>query len=405
MGSLVMDERASLNSMMLLTATNYSIWKPRMKDLLILRDLYDSLDFKGIKPESIPAVEWKKKNRMAVSLIRQCIGQEVFPHLSDEEDAWVLWTKLETMFQSKTSRNKALLMRRLVKMELKYDVSIAEHTSKFQSLVNQLATVGMNIDGEMQALLLLSSLPDSWETLVVSLNNSAPEGEMTLESVKEALFSEEARRLDKGGGRSENLALFAGKSKKGKQGTSSNSKVGRVVCYHCQEEGHIRRYCPKRKTEVQNQSNVVIEDASNEILVVLEDMDEKKGDWVLDSGCGSHMCYDRALFSEYEATEGIVQMADGSRRQVAGRGTILLWKPSGEFVRLSDVKHVPALKWNLLSLGGLDESRCKFEATTMEEIRILEDNRVVLHGKKVGGIYLLEGCEARGAGVSQLSEE
>ena len=49
------------------------------------------------------------------------------------------------------------------------------------------------IDDELQALLLLSSLPDSWETLVVSLSNSAPNGVLQLAIVKDSLFNEETR--------------------------------------------------------------------------------------------------------------------------------------------------------------------------------------------------------------------
>ena len=54
------------------------------------------------------------------------------------------------------------------------------------------------IDDELQALLLLSSLLDSWETLVVSLSNSAPNGVLQLAMVKDSLLSEETRRKDMG---------------------------------------------------------------------------------------------------------------------------------------------------------------------------------------------------------------
>ena len=58
---------------------------------------------------------------------------------------------------------------------------MAEHTSEFQNLVNQLASVDLQFEDAMQALLLLSSLLESWETLVVSFSNSAPNGEVEYE--------------------------------------------------------------------------------------------------------------------------------------------------------------------------------------------------------------------------------
>ncbi|GFY87554.1 hypothetical protein Acr_05g0011930 [Actinidia rufa] len=49
-----------------------------------------------------------------------------------------------------------------------------------------------------EALLLLSSLLESWEIFVVSLNNSVPNGKLTMSMVMDALFNEEARRREMG---------------------------------------------------------------------------------------------------------------------------------------------------------------------------------------------------------------
>ena len=100
------------------------------------------------------------------------------------------------MYQAKTARNKALLMRRLVNMKLSSETSVAEHTSKFKSLVNQLSSIEMLLRDETQALLLLNSLPDNWEILVVSLSNLAPEGKLTMSIVKDVMFNKKARRND-----------------------------------------------------------------------------------------------------------------------------------------------------------------------------------------------------------------
>ena len=50
----------------------------------------------------------------------------------------------------------------------------------------------------MQACLLLGTLPDSWDTLVVALTNSAPLGVLSMSMVKESLFNEETRRKEQG---------------------------------------------------------------------------------------------------------------------------------------------------------------------------------------------------------------
>jgi hypothetical protein len=67
-----------------------------------------------------------------------------------------------------------------------------------KSIVYQLANMKMTLDDELQALLLLSSLPDSWETLVVSLSNSTPDGKLTIANVSSSLLNEETRRKASG---------------------------------------------------------------------------------------------------------------------------------------------------------------------------------------------------------------
>ena len=83
-------------------------------------------------------------------------------------------------------------------LKLKEGRSVAEYLSEFQDLVNQMVTMKLIIDDELQALLLLSSLPDSWQTLVVLLSNSAPNCVLQLAIVKDGLFNEEIRRKDIG---------------------------------------------------------------------------------------------------------------------------------------------------------------------------------------------------------------
>ena len=46
--------------------------------------------------------------------------------------------------------------------------SVAEDLSNFQGLLNELSTMKLELDDKVHAVLLLNSLLDNWETLVVS---------------------------------------------------------------------------------------------------------------------------------------------------------------------------------------------------------------------------------------------
>ena len=71
---------------------------------------------------------------------------------------------------------------------------MTNHLNSFQSIVNQLVAMKMVMDHEMKASLLLYSLLDSWETFVVTISNSVPNGALSIEPVKGNLFNKETRR-------------------------------------------------------------------------------------------------------------------------------------------------------------------------------------------------------------------
>ena len=54
--------------------------------------------------------------------------------------------------------------------------------------------MGINFDDEIQGLWNFNTLPDSWETLRVSLTNSASGEKVTMEYAKSCVLNEEVRR-------------------------------------------------------------------------------------------------------------------------------------------------------------------------------------------------------------------
>ena len=61
-------------------------------------------------------------------------------------------------------------MKRLVNLKYVDGNPVADHLNDFQNISNQLTSMNINLEDELQALFLLSSFPESWETLVVSLS-------------------------------------------------------------------------------------------------------------------------------------------------------------------------------------------------------------------------------------------
>ncbi|KAA8523891.1 hypothetical protein F0562_010314 [Nyssa sinensis] len=350
-----------------------------MEDILYCKDLYEPIERDTAKPKDMDDEKWKRLHRKTIGHIRQWLDDSVFSHVSNETDAQVLWKKLEARYEQKTATNKAFLIRKLVNMKFKEGGSIADHLNEFQSVVNQLATMKMVIEDELQALLLLSSLPDIWETLVVTMSNSAPDGKLSMGQVSSSLFNEETRRklvgtdnaqalVSENRGRSKNRGHKGhGKSKGRSQSRGKSTEKGK--CYHCGKEGHLKRNCYAWKREQKEENNnqkkneeknttatfegdevVVLSCGEEECLHVGNEIE-----WVVDTGASYHATYNKEFFTSYKAGDfGTVKMGNTSHSKIVGIGDVCIRTSVGCMMTLRDVRHVPDLRLNLISGIALD---------------------------------------------------
>ena len=64
--------------------------------------------------------------------------------------------------------NKVYLTWRLFDLQMYEGESVANHINEFNMIVSQLSSVEINFEGEIKALILMSSLPELWGTVVGS---------------------------------------------------------------------------------------------------------------------------------------------------------------------------------------------------------------------------------------------
>ena len=75
---------------------------------------------------------------------------------------------------------------------------MAEDINAVQGLIHQATSLEVPLADEVLTLFLLGSLPDTWETLVVTLGTAGLDGKrLSLARVKSSLLDEEARRKEK----------------------------------------------------------------------------------------------------------------------------------------------------------------------------------------------------------------
>ncbi|GKE47914.1 hypothetical protein Tco_1479172, partial [Tanacetum coccineum] len=87
----------------------------------------------------------------------------------DKEDyAAGVWLKLETLNMTKSLANKLYLKKKLFTFYMHSPKKLSEHIDEFNKLISDLANI-VDIDDEDQALMLLTSLPSSYDNFVETL--------------------------------------------------------------------------------------------------------------------------------------------------------------------------------------------------------------------------------------------
>jgi hypothetical protein len=79
---------------------------------------------------------------------------------------------LAKLYEKPSSSNKIFLMKRLFDMKMSEGGSIVDHLNEFNTVTNQLSSVKVDFDDEVRALLILCSLPEIWNGLVMVVSNS-----------------------------------------------------------------------------------------------------------------------------------------------------------------------------------------------------------------------------------------
>ena len=102
--------------MIVLNSQNYSDWKIKMEDLLIVKYLYEPIEKEDI-PRGVKESERITLNRKVVATIRQCVDISVLQHVASDTNAYELWQKLSALYERKTTLNKTSLIKKLVRLK------------------------------------------------------------------------------------------------------------------------------------------------------------------------------------------------------------------------------------------------------------------------------------------------
>lgn len=381
---------------------DFGFWKMQIEDYLYQKKLHEPLEEK--KPDSMDEKEWKLLDRQALGVVRLTLAKNVAYNIVKETTTYGLIKALSNMYEKPSASNKVYLCRLLFATKLNEGDCVADHVNEFNSILSRLTSVDIKFDDEVQALLLVSSLPDSWSGFVTAICNSSGSSKMTFDGVRDAILGEDIRRRNSGEssgsllstesrGRKSDREQNQGRSrsKSLKRGQSKDRKE--IVCWNCQKKGHFRNRCtapaaPKGKKKEDNSANVVEEVADDDALICCVECSVES--WVMDSGASFHATPCKDLMLNFRLGNfGKVRLADDETLDIAGMGDINLKTSLGTSWTLKDVRYIPGLKKMLISVGQLDKEGYRVTFGN-EQWKVIKGNLVVARGEKKGTLYIVE---------------
>ncbi|KAK3017138.1 hypothetical protein RJ639_006140 [Escallonia herrerae] len=189
----------------------------------------------------------------------------------------------------------------------------------------------------------------------------------------------------------------------------SQSKARKLKCYYCHKEGHYRKDCPEHKWKKKDNSKTadvgVVEDNSDGPDVLSVTICSSDGGWILNMGCSYHMCPNRDWFVTYRSFDGgKVLMGNDVACKMVGTDSIQIRMHDSIVRTLTDVRHVPELRKNLIPLGMLESNGCSYWIVG-GVMRIMKGVLIVMKGLKQNSLYLLQGSTVTGVAAIASSSD
>ncbi|KAH9723178.1 Integrase catalytic domain-containing protein [Citrus sinensis] len=226
----------------------------------------------------------------------------------------------------------------------KFEVEKFDGTNNFDLL-----NLDENFEDEDKALLLLNSLPDEYDHLTTTLLHR--KDNVMFDVVCSALYNSETRKKDKKDHRDTIAKALTAREH---DEESDFSLVGMTLICHSDE-------------------------------------------WILDSGCTYHMCPNKGWSSSFKELDGgVVFMGNDNACKTMGIGTIQLKNHDGSIQVLTDVRYVPSLKKNLISLGVL-ESKGRTITLRDELLKVVAGALTVMKDTKRNNLYYFQGSTVIGS--------
>ncbi|KAL8137092.1 hypothetical protein V2J09_003093 [Rumex salicifolius] len=211
---------------------SFAIWRVQMRAVLTQHGLKKALEGKAKVLPIMTEEQWTELDERALSSIQLCLTREVLREVIHEASGARLWSKLESLYMTKSLANKVRLKEKLYTLRMKEGSELQARLNEFSSILIDLENLDIKIEDEDKAEIMLYG------------NNAEC---ICLEDVKSNLLAKEKFDIDKPSdapaeglyakGKDKNGSNTKSKSKSKFKTTNSNTSNNKS-CKYCKKAGH-----------------------------------------------------------------------------------------------------------------------------------------------------------------------
>ncbi|KAK2421692.1 secreted RxLR effector protein [Trifolium repens] len=318
-------------------------------------------------------------------------------------DAFEMIEHLKTLYAEQARHERFEVSKSLFQCKLSEGSPVGPHVLKMIGYVGNLERLGFPLEKELATDLILQSLPDSFNQFILNFNmndldKTLPEllsmlrtAEQNLKSKGKSILmvsngNKHHKKPKKQGGKWKGKGVAKPKeSPPALKPSGSIAKEGN--CFYCGKTGHWKRNCPKY---LEDKKKGVAPTTSG--IFVIEINLSTSTSWVLDTGCGSHICTNVQELKESRGlAKGEVDLRVGNGARVAALavGTYNLSLPSGLIIQLKNCYYVPAISRNIISVSCLDKFGFSFMIKN-NCCSIYLNNIFYANAQMYNGLYVLD---------------
>ena len=170
--------------------SNFSLWKMKIKAVLRKENCLAAIDE---RPEGITDAKWEEIDGNAVANLHLSLADEVLSSIAEKKSAKESWDTLTKLYEVKSLHTKIFLKQKLYTLRMAKSTSVTDHINTLNTLFSQLTSLSQIIAESERAELLLQSLPDSYDQLIINLTNGILSDSLVNEDIASAVLEEEDR--------------------------------------------------------------------------------------------------------------------------------------------------------------------------------------------------------------------